>query len=172
MSALGNLNIIEILKLGLPGIVFILSLLSYRLLSQEQKKKDPSYPILSSIRCYMYVNILLAFLTALGPFVEANYTILNKKNIYSVKAKLSETQVNSGEAIVCNNAEYSGRFLLLKDSKTARLVQVEAKVMMPCKNDEIILMSVEDVEKLGWTDPNEGILVEVVAAEEGQKFCI
>jgi hypothetical protein len=172
MGALGNLNIIEILKLGLPGIVFILSLLSYRLLSQEQKKKDPSYPILRSIRCYMYVNILLALLTAFGPFIEAKYTILSKNNIYSVKAKLSETQLNKGEARVCNNAKYSGRFLLLKDTKTGRLIQVEAKVIMPCKNDELILISEEDVEKLGWTDPNECLFVEVVAAEKGQKFCI
>jgi hypothetical protein len=172
MGALDNLNILEILKLGLPGIVFILSLLSYRLLSQEQKKKDPSYPILRSIRCYMYVNILLAFLTALGPFIEANYTILSKNNTYSVKAKLGETQLNSGEARVCSKAKYSGRFLLLKDSKTERLIQVEARAIMPCKNDEEIQISEEDVEKLGWTDPSERVLVEVVAAEEGQKFCI
>lgn len=31
-------NIIEVLKISLPGLVFLLSMLSFRLLSIEQKK--------------------------------------------------------------------------------------------------------------------------------------
>lgn len=31
-------NIIEVLKVGLPGLFFLLSMLSFRLLSIEQKK--------------------------------------------------------------------------------------------------------------------------------------
>lgn len=170
MNALDNLNIVEILKLGLPGIVFMLSLLSFRLLSQEQKKKDPSHPILNSIKCYMKINILLAILTASAPFVEANFLIYDKENIFNVEAMLSKTPLKSGEAAVCLNAEYSGRYLLINDFKTERMVQVIAIGILPCTNGDIIKLSGEDVEKLGWTDFNRCELVEVAAAEQGQKY--
>lgn len=172
MSALDNLNILEILKLGLPGLVFMLSLLSYRLLSQEQKKEDPSRPILNSIKCYMYVNILLAILTASAPFIEANFLISNKENVYSVEAMLSKTPLDSGKAAVCLNAEYSGRYLLINDLNTAKMVQVNAIGILPCTNGDIIRLSKDDVEKLGWTDSSKCVLVEVAAAEQGQMYIL
>ena len=37
-----NLDVLKILQTGLPGLVFLLSVLSFRLLSQEQSKNKPN----------------------------------------------------------------------------------------------------------------------------------
>jgi hypothetical protein len=172
MDVLGNLNILEILKLGLPGLVFMLSLFSYRLLSQEQKKKDPSNPILKSIKCYMYVNIFLAILTISAPFIEANYLNSKEMQIFNVEAMVSKTPLASGKAAVCLNAEYSGRYLLIVDRTTLKMVQVEAMGILPCTSGDMIALSEEDVKKLGWTDFSKGAPVDVAAAEQGQMYIL
>lgn len=64
-----NWDIIEILKVGLPGLVFLLSAFSYRLLAREQGKSRPNHDMLESIKHYMYINVLLAILTAMSPLI-------------------------------------------------------------------------------------------------------
>lgn len=172
MDILGNLNILEILKLGLPGLVFMLSLFSYRLLSQEQKKNDPSNQILKSIKCYMYVNILLAILTISAPLIESNYLISKDIKIFNIEAMASQTPLASGNAAVCLNAEYRGRYLLIVDPNTSKMIQVDTKAILPCTGGDMIALSEEDVKKLGWTDFSKGVAVEVAAAEQGQMFIL
>jgi hypothetical protein len=62
--------IVDILRLGLPGLVFLLALLSYRLLEKEQQKKVPNAEILQSIGAYAKYTIFFAILTAAVPLLE------------------------------------------------------------------------------------------------------
>ena len=62
--------VIDILKLGLSGLVFLFALLGYRLLEAEQKKGKPT--ILAAIYRYLWMCLLSAVLVAvfsLAPMV-------------------------------------------------------------------------------------------------------
>lgn len=50
-------QVVEILKLGLIGLVFLLAVLGFRLLSQEQRKDKPDPRILSSIRFFLWFTL-------------------------------------------------------------------------------------------------------------------
>jgi hypothetical protein len=163
-----NWNVVEILKLGLPGLVFLLSVLSYRLLATEQAKKLPSTHILGSIKNFMYINVLLAVLTLASPIVE--HTFFTKARVFDIEAKAGGIGILPGEAAVCHNAKYASRYLLIKDSATDKLVQVFAGSLIPCNKNKHIGLNDTDLLNLGWTDINESRLVEVVAALPGYKF--
>lgn len=67
-----NLNVVEILRVGLSGLCFLLSLLSFWLIQREQQRAtSPRKGILRSIYTFMFVNLLTATLVAaagyLGP---------------------------------------------------------------------------------------------------------
>ena len=164
------MDIIEILKLGLPGLVFLLSLLSYRLLSMEQKKHEPSQAILQSIRQYMNVNIFLAVLTVAAPVADSLYTPSSK--VFNVEAKLSGTPLASGSAAVCNDAAYGGRYILINDRKTTKMIQVYAMKILPCNGNELIALNSTDASKLGWDGGNVSTAVEISAAQQGQKYIL
>lgn len=112
-----NLDIIGILKLGLPGLVFLLSVLSYWLLANEQKKSSPSNSVLKAIKQFMYINIVLALLTVAAPFVENRY--FPKSRVFDIQAK-SDPQLQAGIAAVCVDADYANRYLLVKDTVKVR----------------------------------------------------
>lgn len=164
-----NWNIIEILKLGLPGLVFLLSMLSYRLLSKEQGKKAHSLKMLSSIKIFMYINVAFAMLTLASPIID--YTFFTKSKIFDIDAKIGITDLEQEKAAVCYNADYSNRYLLIKDIKTGRLIQVFAASLIPCGTTKLIGLSNKDAHQLGWTTENSG-MVEVVTAPPGYKFVI
>lgn len=44
-----NINVVEILTLGLPGVVFLMSLLTYRLIAKEQDKEHPNSEVIQLI---------------------------------------------------------------------------------------------------------------------------
>ena len=165
-----NLNIIEILKLGLPGLVFLLSVLSYRLLTKEQDKKSPSQPILRSIKQYMYVNIFLAVLTLSGPIIEDKFII--DSDVFNIQAKTGNSQLLVGNAAVCINARYTNRHLLLKDPETDKVIQVYANSVIPCSGVDQITLHQADANNLGWDKERTDSEVEVVTAMPGQKFII
>jgi len=165
------MDIVEILKLGLPGLVFLLSMFSYRLLAREQHRDKPSTPILKSIRHYMYLNILLAILTASAPLIENQFSPLGN-DTFNVEAKLSGTELESGVAAVCKDAAYKGRYILITDVESMKMVQVHARGFLPCTQGEFIALNSEDVVKLGWTTTSAPTLVEVSAAGEGQKYIL
>lgn len=165
------MDIVEILKLGLPGLVFLLALLSYRLLAKEQQKDKPDRTILKYIKSYMYVNILLAILTASAPFLESTRTAGEEK-CFIVEARLSESDLASGHAAVCSNAPYSSRYLLIHDENTAKIIQVYALGVLPCVDDTFLFLNHADAANLGWTDDVNSGMVLVNAAEVGQMYSL
>ena len=54
--------VVEILKVGLSGLAFLLAFMGYRLLAQEQKKKSPGEKTLRSIQMFLWQAIVLAIL--------------------------------------------------------------------------------------------------------------
>ena len=54
--------IVDILKLGLIGLVFLLMLLGFRLLRNEQRKKTPNKEILKRASLFVWQSILIAIL--------------------------------------------------------------------------------------------------------------
>ena len=53
-------TVLEILKVGLSGLAFLLSGYGYQLLSNEQKKKTPSPATLRTIQRFIWQNIFFA----------------------------------------------------------------------------------------------------------------
>lgn len=168
-----NLNVIEILKVGLPGLVFLLALLSFNLLSKEQGKDHPRLSLLKAIRSFMYVNIALAALTMASPIIEhfLSKTSLTAQEAFSVEVKVSPTISDSGKATVCQNVDYRDRYLLVKDTVSQRLVQIRATSLTPCtKGANYILVGRLDASNLGWPAETDSRVVEVVAAPPGYRF--
>ena len=166
------MDIVEILKIGLPGLVFLLSLLSYRLLAKEQNKKEASVNILTNIKHFMHVNIFLAILTVSAPIAESFYDEKNSGNTFSAEARKSDTRLDIGKAAVCANAKYGGRYVLLTDETNTKMVQVYAMGILPCEND-LIALNKSEAEILGLTtSPVSPTLVGVAAAAEGQMYTI
>ncbi len=168
------MDIIEILKLGLPGLVFLLSLLSFKLLSQETQKKSPKPSVLFSIRHYMYGNLALAILTASAPITE-NW-IRPSVNQFESQVKINGVALVKGEAAVCQGVHYGQKYLLVVDNESPeRMVQVFAKLVIPCPNNqEHIQLSEDDTLLLGWDSNSESNikLVMVSVAPDGQMFAV
>lgn len=167
-----NLNIIEILKVGLPGLVFLLALLSFNLLSKESTRDHPRPSLLKAIRNFMYVNIVLATLTLASPILDrfVPKTALPDQEAFYIEAKISPTISESGKATVCQNVDYRNSFLLVKDIVTERLVQVRAAGVCPCTESKYILLSALDAFELGWPADIDNRQVEVVPAPPGYRF--
>jgi len=164
-------NIIEILKLGLPGLVFLLAAFSYKLLAKEQLKKSPSNAILKSIKQYLYVNVFLAVLTVTSPIIDFKYFSTSK--VLNMEAITNVSNVKRGYASVCHNAHYANRFLLIRDHITGKLVQVFSGSLEPCTSGkQHITLNNEDAVNLGWDAVNDSGNVEVVVALPGYKFAI
>lgn len=65
-----NLNILEILRVGLSGLLFLLSFLAYRLIDREQQREgSPREGILRTIYVFMSVNLLGAVLVAFSGYL-------------------------------------------------------------------------------------------------------
>jgi hypothetical protein len=59
-----NFDIVEILKVGLSGLVFLLAFMAYRLLALEQKKKMSDPNILRNVRLFSWQCIFLVLVMA------------------------------------------------------------------------------------------------------------
>jgi hypothetical protein len=169
-----NLNVIEILKVGLPGLVFLLALLSFNLLSKEQEKDHPRPSLLKAIRSFMYFNLALAALTLASPIMDRLLPkpSLAGQEVFPIEVKVSPTISDSGKATVCQNADYQNRYLLIKNSMSQRLVQVHATGLIPCTGASYILVGKLDASNLGWPASTDSHLVEVVVAPPGYQFPI
>src|SRR5262245_41647140 len=122
-----NFNIIEILQLGLPGLVFLLSLLSYRLLAQAQAKQQPDPRTLNAIRNFMCINVGLAVLTLVAPLLDPPSLTTR---VYDIEAQTGLADLAQGKAAVCQNADYANRYLLINDKITQKLIQVFASSLI------------------------------------------
>jgi hypothetical protein len=56
--------VVDILKVGLSGLVFLLMFLAYRLLATEQKMSAPRAAILLSVKRFLWTCVLLILLVA------------------------------------------------------------------------------------------------------------
>ena len=167
-----NLDIIGILKLGLPGLVFLLAMLSYRLLSEEQDKPQPDPIILKSIRNFMWINVVSAVLTLVSPLLAQPLSAQVYKQVYKIEATTGMAEVERGKAAVCQNADYANRYLLINDNKTKKLIQVFASLLTPCSDraPQRVVLNASDAANLGWSAEMSRSEVEVVAAPPGYKF--
>lgn len=175
-----NLNILQILQTGLPGLVFLLSLLSYRLLSQEQGQPNPNKRVLNSICRFMYINVLLAVLTVSSPILES-YLATPKSDSTPVKNSF-ETEVSAGfdglkplTAAVCVTSQYSGLYMLLLEKGSPNLLQVQATPIIPCQGDEdnnkVIRLSKNDMKEwVGETINVERVKATISIAPKGYQF--
>lgn len=168
-----NLNIVEILKIGLPGLVFLLSMFSYRLLAKEQEKEHPKPAMLNSIKRFMNVNVVLAVLTLVSPLADRLWDVNGsalETEAFDVEAITSSDLIEPKKAGVCQNAPYMNRYLLIRDKTTNRLIQVFAGVQIPCKATEQIALSGFDTVALGWSAETRSGSIEVVPALPGYMF--
>ena len=165
-----NWNIVEILKLGLPGLVFLLSMLSYRLLSKEQEKEHADRRRLSLIKYFMCINFLSAILTLASPIIENLF--FPSSYSFDIEAKSGIAEIPQEIAKVCQNAGYTNRYLLIKDKRTQRLIQVFANQLIPCTETSYIVLSERDANNLGWDTGTHSSSVEVVTAPPGCKFVL
>mgnify|MGYP000131903265 FL=1 len=172
-------NIIEVLKVGLPGLVFLLSMLSFRLLSTEQEKDIPSPLMLKAIKNFMLVNVFLAIMTLASPIIdgmdaesteEAGSTGVVENNVFDITVRSGMSQLNSGEAAVCHNADYVNGYLLVSNKKTHKMVQVFASTLTPCTTGSHVILSSADLINLGWELNDDSNTVEVVVALPGYMF--
>jgi hypothetical protein len=66
---LSGLNVVEILKLGVSGLVFLLAFLGYNLL-RNATQNNASVPILAAVRFYMWIALTLAGVVTVGGLAE------------------------------------------------------------------------------------------------------
>ena len=167
-----NLNIIEILKVGLPGLVFLLSVLSFKLLTREQVKDNPSQIMLKSIKHFMYINIFLAVLTAGAPFIDKKYSTIQpvannaiENRVFKIPVVMNE-KLGKDEVRYCLNASYAERYLLIMDASSNSIIQVRASRGIPCNGKEEIQIGARD----GFDLRNGRIEATVSVAYPGMKF--
>lgn len=161
--------VVNILKVGLPGLVFLLSFLSYNLLNKEQSKETPRAIMLKYIEHFMYVSIVLAILTASAPLIEYQLGKKEKIDSFQATAQISAKDLKQKEAAVCSDADYAGRYLLLEHAST-NMIQVLGNGVLPCRDDKHkILIGPDDAMDMGLA-PESAIPIEVSVAGKGQKF--
>jgi len=169
-----QLDIISILKLGLPGLVFLLMLMSFKLITNEQQKDKPNLTILKVIRTFVYVNVFLAILTIAAPILERYYPenaqvsgALSSMEIKAVKI----ASIEGGEASVCTKSEFKNNYMLLRNPQSMDIIQVRAKPALPCQENENTMgISASDAKNLGWQDNEKEANLIVDVAAEGYKF--
>jgi len=70
LNAFNNINVLEILRVGLAGLCFLLSLLAFWLIHREQQRAaNPRKGILRAIYTFMGVNFLTAVLVAAAGYL-------------------------------------------------------------------------------------------------------
>lgn len=172
-------NIIEVLKVGLPGLVFLLSMLAFRLLSAEQKNPPPSPLMLKAIRNFMLVNVFLAIMTLASPIIDGMSSGAGAEEVaplvggvFDTLVKSGIAQLKKGNAAVCHSVDYVNRYLLLKNKENNKMIQVFASTIIPCAQGQHIVLHAEDIAKLGGIVSETSSNVEVVVALPGYKFAI
>lgn len=78
----------EILSYGLTGLAAIITILAYRLLAHQNKKDDPNPSMLTTIRFFMILGIILAVLSGISGVVES--TTNSKVKALEMQLQLSE----------------------------------------------------------------------------------
>tara|TARA_Y100001960_G_C14588153_1_gene784233 strand:+ start:188 stop:733 length:546 start_codon:yes stop_codon:yes gene_type:complete len=151
---------LDIIKQGLIGLIFLLSLMAFRLLNSEQKKEQSDVNIVSSINKYMYLNTFLAILVFISSVNNGDDSEPQK-----LTAKIS-TDITS--VAVCSESKLVHRFVLLTHQDQQKMVQYKASAF-PCTEESSQIWLSKDVAmQLGIT--SNGIEITAIAALKGQKF--
>jgi hypothetical protein len=74
-------SVVEILRVGFSGLIFLLAFLAYRLLAKEQVKNDPDTRILNAITSYRAYTLIAALITVL---VTVTSLVLEERGLSSV----------------------------------------------------------------------------------------
>lgn len=163
-------NILEILKLGLPGLVFLLAVISYRLLTKEQQKENPCPNVLKVIKLFLYINVVLVSLTIASSYLDKNTNFIDLRNWANglhLKADIDSSAIQKGVAKVCRDAKYKETYLLVEDESTQKLIQIYAGNLMHCDQDKhYIALNKEDALNLGWDLQSSERIVRVFSAPQ------
>jgi hypothetical protein len=73
-------TVVDILKVGLSGLVFLLCGMAYQLLRSEQRKSQPDTQMLKMINRYMWQSILCAMLVGAFAFADSLLAHHNSTN--------------------------------------------------------------------------------------------
>jgi len=165
-----SLNVVEILKVGLPGLVFLLSLLTFQLIAKVARGGHLDRSLVGTIRTFMYVNVALAVLTLSAPALDYLLVPAPADKVFTAEAHDGSHNMESGTAVVCADATYNGRYLLVSSEDRSALIQVFARSVMPCPKPDQIELSDMDLRRLKLQPGAAGGTVEVVVAGPGQRF--
>lgn len=169
------LNAVEILKMGLPGLVLLLSFLSYGLLSKEQSKENPREVVLKSIKQFMYLNFVFAGLTVAAPLVEkqimTSSEVITLDPPFDAVAMVGES-LPIGSAAVCKSSINANKYVVVGNvGKPAEYFEVLARGVIPCNDNKQIAISAHEAEiKLKWPKDITQKDVRITAAPLGYKF--
>lgn len=175
MAALNvdTLNVVEILKMGLPGLVLLLSFLSYWLVSKEQSKENPRETVLKSIKQFMYFNLVFAVLTMAAPLVEKQIMTSPLDIPIDAVAMVGES-LPIGSAAVCKSSINANKYVVVGNvGKPAEYFEVLARGVMSCNDNKQIAISAHEAEiKLKWPKNITQKDVRITAAPLGYRFNI
>ena len=154
--------VLEILKLGLPGLVFLFSFLAFRLLAREQDRERPRTQVLAQIKTFMGLNLVFALLTFGSPLAEYFFTPASFDE-FSTKARMGATDLKKGWAAVCTSSDYLNHYLLVQEKgDPQKMIQVFAGSPIPCESPlQHIALNPEDLDKLGWQEDQGDLEVQV-----------
>lgn len=97
------MDFLEILKLGSPGVFFLLVLLTYRLLANEQKKAEPHKNMITAIFVFMVFCVLFGI---------ANLVVELKNTLFVSKSNL------------CDNTAISKGVVQLSEAHNKRILEL------------------------------------------------
>jgi len=84
--------VVDILKLGLTGLVFLLMYLGFRLLQQEQQKSAPNRELLKRASVFVWQSIVIACLVAA---VEIGHRVFDLRSAPSEEVKNCLKELNA-----------------------------------------------------------------------------
>jgi hypothetical protein len=91
LKMLSNLNVLEILRLGLAGLCFLLSVLAFWLIHLEQKRAgNPRRGILQAIYTFMGLNLLASILVGVTSYMSPPQPAGENSNVLAADTYLVE----------------------------------------------------------------------------------
>jgi len=92
-----DMNVVQILQIGVMGLGFLLAVLSYHLLTKEQKQEAPRSVIIKSIYVFMFFSVVLCvigMLSQAGEFGTGQKEINSSNQVSAVKTSKSNILYN------------------------------------------------------------------------------
>lgn len=172
-----NINVVEVLKTGTTGFIFLLTLLSFLLLAREQKFHPERIQLLKCIKFFVITNVFISAFTLTTVLISPTTTTTTNEQLYSsvegVEVVTASSITNQGVAAVCMDAKYFNQYLLLRNISNNGIIQVLVKNPLPCASgQEQIVIGNIDAEKLGLEAINNKDNVAISSVSSGFKFVL